>query len=120
MLTGVGVFRGFRDAYGAVVLVDGDPIQWERSLALRSHSPTGIEWGYLGSGPAQLALSILLYVTDEAPALEHYQTFKDRVVSQLPRHRGWRFSSAHVAGWLNAMVDGDDAGAREWARRMVS
>ena len=88
MLAGVGVFRGFRDAYGAVVLVDGDPIQWERSLALRSHSPTGIEWGYLGSGPAQLALSILLYVTDEAPALEHYQTVTDRVVSQ-PSSPSW-------------------------------
>ena len=102
------------------MLVDGDPIQWERSLALENHSPTGVGWGYFGSGPAQLALSVLLYVAGEAVALEHYQTFKDRVVSQLPRLRGWRFSSAHVAGWLNAMVDGDDARAREWARRMVS
>ena len=45
MLYTEGVFRGFRDAFEAVVLVDGDPIQWERSLALRAHSPTGIELG---------------------------------------------------------------------------
>src|SRR5262245_1194599 len=28
-------------------------------LDLRSHSPTGFEWGYGGSGPAQLALALL-------------------------------------------------------------
>jgi len=27
------------------------------------HSPTGFEWGYGGSGPADLALNILYYVT---------------------------------------------------------
>lgn len=28
-------------------------------LDLFNHSPTGFEWGYGGSGPAQLALAIL-------------------------------------------------------------
>jgi hypothetical protein len=40
--------------------------------------------GYGGSGPAQLALALLLdYTGDEAFALDHYQEFKTEVVSQL-------------------------------------
>jgi hypothetical protein len=31
------------------------------------HSPTGMEWGYLGSGPADLALSILADWFGESP-----------------------------------------------------
>src|SRR5205823_6333568 len=27
---------------------------------LRNHSPTGFEWGYAGSGPAQLSLALLI------------------------------------------------------------
>lgn len=34
------------------------------------HSPTGFEWGYGGSGPADLALSILCDVLEERPTHE--------------------------------------------------
>lgn len=37
---------------------DGDAMLPMRN-DLRNHSPTGAEWGYGGSGPAQLALAIL-------------------------------------------------------------
>src|SRR6059036_1653610 len=29
-------------------------------LEIRNHSPTGFQWGYAGSGPAQLALALLV------------------------------------------------------------
>ena len=55
-----------------------------RSLQVEQHSPAGFEWGYGGSGPAQLALAILLDYTDDADtARAHYQQFKREVVSQL-------------------------------------
>jgi hypothetical protein len=38
-------------------LVSRKPLQ-ER-LDLWNHSPTGLEWGYAGSGPAQLALALI-------------------------------------------------------------
>ena len=55
----------------------------EASLKLRNHSPTGFEFGYLGSGPSQAALAILLHYhsarrrhrATEA-ALAAYQEFK--------------------------------------------
>jgi len=57
-----------------------------RSLPLRldvmSHSPTGFAWGYGGSGPAQLALALLLDGRDDEDlALRHYQEFKRRIVA---------------------------------------
>lgn len=49
----------------------------QRSLKLVNHSPDGFSWGYGGSGPAQLALAILLeYFNDDEMALAHYQQFK--------------------------------------------
>lgn len=74
-----------------------------------AHSPTGFEWGYGGSGPADLSLALVADVlrentTARLPAevferycLEHqghisalrawkvHQQFKRRVVAQLPR-----------------------------------
>lgn len=40
------------------------------------HSPTGFAWGYGGSGPADLALNILLLYTDQETADRLYQRFK--------------------------------------------
>lgn len=56
----------------------------DRSLEVVNHSPTGFEWGYSGSGPAQLALALLLdYYDDEQVARLYYMQFKAEVVSTL-------------------------------------
>ena len=55
-----------------------------RSLGLVRHSPTGFDWGYTGSGPAQLVCALLLDYTDnETVAQQHYIQFRNDVVSQL-------------------------------------
>ncbi|OYR53918.1 hypothetical protein DJ73_06385 [Halorubrum sp. Ea1] len=55
-----------------------------RSLGLVRHSPAGFDWGYTGSGPAQLACALLLDYTDnETVAQQHYIQFRNNVVSQL-------------------------------------
>ena len=55
-----------------------------RSLGLVRHSPAGFDWGYVGSGPAQLACALLLDYTDnETVAQQHHIQFRDDVVSQL-------------------------------------
>jgi hypothetical protein len=48
-----------KEWYGDV-LVDGVKLDPKPSQKLRNHSPDGFAWGYPGSGPAQLALAILL------------------------------------------------------------
>ena len=56
----------------------------DRSLDVVNHSPSGFEWGYAGSGPAQLACGLLLdYYDDESFVREHYIAFRNRVISQL-------------------------------------
>lgn len=56
-----------------------------RSLRKINHSPSGFAWGYNGSGPAQLALAILLELIPEDHALEYYQSFKDSCIAALPQ-----------------------------------
>jgi len=52
-------------------------------LDLVHHSPTGFEWGYNGSGPAQLALALLADALGEDLALKCYQDFKSAVIAIL-------------------------------------
>src|SRR6267378_1793164 len=53
-------------------------------LDLWSHSPTGFEWGYGGSGPAQLALALLAdHLGDDNEAVSLHQEFKRIVVANL-------------------------------------
>ena len=63
------------------------------------HSPTGPQWGYRGSGPADCARSVLLALVDEATAEAHYQAFKDDVIAVLPKH-GAVIQRTAVLAWL--------------------
>ena len=73
------------------------------SQHLRNHSPCGFEWGYGGSGPAQLALALLLdFCGEEETALAHYQTFKAEFIATLPREVvRWRISGDEIAAFLH-------------------
>lgn len=78
-----------------------------KALALRldlaNHSPTGFDWGYRGSGPAQLALAIVADATgDDALALEVYQDFKAAIVAGMPGTR-WKLTSAEVMETVDAI-----------------
>nr|WP_197075874.1 DUF6166 domain-containing protein [Halostagnicola sp. A56] len=79
-------YVGFRVDGQAVVLnlSEHRRLPLERSLDIVNHSPSGFEWGYSGSGPAQLACALLLdYYDDEQFARDHYIAFRNQVVSQL-------------------------------------
>jgi hypothetical protein len=53
-------------------------------LDLVNHSPNGFEWGYLGSGPAQLALAILADVLgDDTRADRLHQWVKERLIAPI-------------------------------------
>ena len=93
--------------------VDGKAVVEGITQAWVWHSPTGFEWGYGGSGPADLALNILLAITkDREFAKQHHQSFKWRFVAPLPSAGGviqaeamesWiRERSPSKAKWMNA------------------
>ena len=68
------------------------------------HSPSGPEWGYGGSGPADCARSVLLALTDPATAEAHYQDFKREVIAALPKH-GAILQRTAVLAWLAGRAD---------------
>ena len=64
------------------IYLDGkylDPIPSQR---VWNHSPDGFNWGYFGSGCAQLALAIVLELTGKP---DGYQYFKANVIAKLPQ-----------------------------------
>lgn len=52
------------------------------------HSPAGFEWGYLGSGPAELALNILLLFVPRNIAWRCHQSFKEDFIACMPFEGG--------------------------------
>lgn len=74
------------------------------SQKLHNHSPDGFEWSYYGSGPAQLALALLLDVTGiEDISLRLHQEFKEDIVAKFPL-KGWQLTSAEIQNWLNSRL----------------
>jgi hypothetical protein len=69
------------------------------------HSPDGFCWGYGGSGPADLARSLLMHfmqTDDVSPWL--YQQFKDDVIARLPQQGDWTLTFDQVRDWLSKQV----------------
>jgi len=96
------IYKGHKINGGSgaqVVLRNGRPLSPRASQRLRCHSPDGFNWGYQGSGPAQLALALLYNVTqDKVMALRYYQDFKrDRV--SLWRD-SWTVTDSDIRAWL--------------------
>jgi len=70
---------------------------------LMKHSPTGLEWGYEGSGPAQLALAILADATgDDLLALQTYQRFKREIIAKFGD--SWTLEAGDIANFAKTLV----------------
>jgi hypothetical protein len=89
-----------------VVTKDGDIFDYEPSLKVRNHSPTGFSFGYRGSGPAQLALALLLEVTDRGTAEKLYHDFMSDVVARFPERGEWELTSNQILQWVKEKTDG--------------
>lgn len=106
------IYHGWRDGNGtAHVTADDKPLN--ARFDLDNHSPNGFEWGYAGSGPAQLALAILADAIG-APmgkkppsGFEHdsnkrlmavrlHQDFKRQFIAGLARNLRWTITEKTV------------------------
>ena len=98
-------YSGVRTESGcAVTVTDGDGCRGlDPRFDLRTHSPDGFEWGYGGSGPAQLALALAADVLgDDEAALDVYQRLKFRVVGRLPA-AAWVLTAEELAEAIRAL-----------------
>lgn len=62
------------------------------------HSPTGFCWGYGGSGPSDLAKSILWDYLGKEPSSPLYQDFKWEFVATWGAE--WKITSAEIKKWI--------------------
>lgn len=77
------------------------PKRWD----LWNHSPTGFEWGYGGSGPAQLALAILAdSLGNDDKAICFHQRFKWEFVSRFEDQ--WQLSLKHIQDFISGQERG--------------
>ena len=78
---------------------------WTHPLEHRvRHSPTGFQWGYGGSGPADLALSILWDHLDHEPDPWLYQQFKFAHVARWPMGESWTITSDEIQAWIQGRL----------------
>jgi len=89
------IYEGWRKKDGSVI-VTVNAVPLESALGIRNHSPTGFEWGYGGSGPAQLALAILTHEYGKEIAQDFYQRFKWAYIATLPQEKSWMLKSDQI------------------------
>jgi hypothetical protein len=96
-------FSGNRSGSGAAVTmtVAGVTRPLPTHHELRNHSPGGFEWGYAGSGPAQLALAMCVELVGDRVAEYVYQGVKDRLVSGI-RTDEWTLAGTYVLRLIEA------------------
>jgi len=84
-------YAGVRLEAPNMVTVNND-LPLRRDLFKHSRAP---EWGYLGSGPSQLALAILadFFVDDDDRAMRLRHPFKEAVIARLPETQ-WELEGA--------------------------
>ncbi len=98
------VYHGRRTEHGCAVDVeeDGECTLLDLRRDLRLHS-SETNWGYGGSGPAQLALALAADVLgDDEKALDVYQRLKFKLVGGLP-HEGWVLTEAQVRATIETI-----------------
>ena len=82
------------------VETEGYELPLEPSLKLFNHSPDGFQWGYQGSGCAQLALAILLDLTeDPSLSVRLHQEFKRHLIATAGKQLV--ITEPDIRTWLN-------------------
>jgi hypothetical protein len=99
-----GIIRGERITNK--VSIDGKLLYPIKSQAIINHSPDGFSWGFAGSGPAQLALGILLELYGEEIAKDLYQDFKDEIIANLAISGDFIINIESVKVWVDTKLKG--------------
>lgn len=96
------IYFGDRTSHAVYIIGDTHDRALNPCNHIRNHSPDGFHWGYEGSGPAQLALAIL--VSEYGPDLEKhpvkYQDFKRAVIAKFSQDKSFHLHSEQIQDWL--------------------
>jgi len=101
----MAVYRGgpYQVCGPLIVTKDGAVLSPAPSQQVWNHSPDGFQWGYEGSGPAQLALAVLLDVTGDAElSVRLHQDFKRAFVAHWAEK--WEITTKEIKSWIKAQT----------------
>lgn len=104
-------------AYVGVRLEAPNVVTVNNDLPLRrdlfAHS-RGFAWGYLGSGPSQLALAILAdFLGDDERAVRLHHQFKETVIARLPGDDEWELEGATLHNTIERIESLDVSQAKQ-------
>ncbi len=99
-------YRGVRTPNGATVTAcrDADPVPLAHIVR---HSPDAFDWGYHGSGPLDLAYSILDDFGSPSLAEAAYRPFAHQLIAALP-HQEWTITAGQIGDFLVEAVIGKE------------
>lgn len=80
--------------------IKGEPVT-NVNQRIVDHSPDGFEWGYGGSGPADLALNILSLLLPKRKAYELHQEFKWEFIATMPE-KGGIIKKEDIIEWIES------------------
>lgn len=92
---------GSREARIRIADAAGEPENRLRRLEQTYvlHSPTGLEFGYGGAGPADTALNVLSLVVSPREAWRMHQHFKPQIAA-IPQDEGGSIALEDVRAWI--------------------
>ena len=107
------IYVGSRNARHTWVLAieeegDSPHVRLDPRLDIANHSPTGLEWGYMGSGPSQLAIALIADATGDDEIAKNRplcQQFKRDVIAHLPM-REWILPSESIRVYVDSYLGG--------------
>ena len=86
------------------VLEDGKLLPYERLRHKERHSPTGMNWGYGGSGPSDMALSILwdIYLDNNCLDEDLIEKLYGVFVNDYVQYWGdnWQITEEEIKRWV--------------------
>jgi hypothetical protein len=101
----VDLYVGIRLDNRITVRADAQEVTPQWSQQVWNHSPDGFNWGYGGSGPAQLALAILLYSgLPEEVAVALHQDFKWKFVANWADYLNWFLRGSDLRHWIEQQL----------------
>lgn len=92
------VFKGHKTLLG-VKYVTYAEVELPLRYDIFAKSSNGFDWGHNGSGPMQLAFSILYQLSDKDIATKHASKFTQEVIKKL-NSRDWILSAIDVIKWI--------------------
>lgn len=80
------------------------PESMETLFGSGRHSPDGFNWGFGGSGPAELAFCLLREQLGYEPKEKLYQLFKAEVIAVIPKDEPFCMTDEQIDMWVSMNI----------------